>query len=94
VTAIYAVIVIIMRHLRFLFFATSNEAGHALDRGLEKIIPARGVVSARPDETPIITEPRAASQSSATTAAYSSDEKKIMTLPASLILLTLRRHRR
>jgi hypothetical protein len=68
-TAIDAVIVVIMRHLRFLFFATSDEAGQALDRGLEKIIPARDVVSARPDETLIVMKPRAASQSSATTAA-------------------------
>jgi hypothetical protein len=50
-------------------------------------------LSARPDETSIVREPRAASQSRATTAATHQAGKAADDLPAALILLTLRRHR-
>jgi hypothetical protein len=80
--------------LRFLFFATSNGAGHELDRGREKIIPARDVVSARPDETSIVMEPHAASQLLATTAAVYRARKVGDHLSASLISLTLCRRRK
>jgi len=91
VTAIDAVIVIIMRHFRFLIFvATSSEAGHGQDRGLKTNIPARNVVSVRPDETSIVMKPLAASQSPATAAARIERCKADDDRPASLILLTLR----
>jgi hypothetical protein len=79
--------------LRFLFFATSNEAGHELDRGREKNIPARDVVSAAPDGLSILMEAHAASQSIASTSATHRASKGGDNISASLILLALRRYR-
>ena len=85
--------VIIMRHFAFpLFVATCNEAGHGQDRGLKKIIPARVVLSAGPDEPSLLIEAHAASQSIASTAATHRASKGGDNISASLILLALRRH--
>jgi hypothetical protein len=93
VTAIDAVIAIIMRHLRFLFFvATSNEAGHGLDRGLKKIIPACVVLNAGPDELSILIEAHVALQSFISPAATHRASKGGDNISASLILLALRRY--
>jgi hypothetical protein len=94
VTTIDAVTVIIMRHFAFpRFVATSNEAGHGQDRGLKKIIPARVVLSAGPDEPSLLIEAHAASQSIASTAATHRASKGSDNISASLILLALRQYR-
>jgi hypothetical protein len=41
---------------------TGNQAGHRLDRGFRRFIPARAVLSARLDEPSIVMESHAASQ--------------------------------
>jgi hypothetical protein len=83
----------IMRHARFLSsVATSNQAGHGLDREFERIIPAHVVFDAGRDETSSLTKLLAASQSLATTAAAHRASKVGGDLFASLILLALRRY--
>jgi hypothetical protein len=80
VTAIDAVVVTIMRHLRFLFFVTTSKRSRTGTRPRTRINYSRsGFLERETDVTSIVMESLAASQSAATTTARIERETRVMT---------------